>query len=402
MITNLHISNFRSLSKVDMDLSKFTLLTGANNSGKSSFIYALLSLKNIVTNPNQSPDNFFTFPFINLGGFAQTILKKKESATIELGITFTDDNITNGPITFLASIGKQESFFRLHTVSFSEIKLPVSFPYSGSTVITVMVNYSDGGESTVNWYGINGTVSVSKASTMANDALPLLQRELIAHLNAMASIDGVSIRRGFTKPFFGAVPLQTQFWTEDEIATLLSTDRDLEGKVAHYLERIVDRTFSVRVTPGTSNFYLQTRDRETAFVADLVNEGLGTNQLVSLLAKILYKNTRLVCIDEPEIHLHPTIINRLVDTLIDIADVEDKQFVVSTHSEHFVNALLRNVVSQRLQPDDLKAYYLTKNRKGETQIEAQPVNEKGQLKGGLKNFYEAELENMKDLFNLTE
>ena len=402
MITNLSIKNFRSISKVDLDLSRFTLLTGANNSGKSSFIYALLSLKNIVTNPNQSPDNFFTFPFINLGGVGQTTFKKKESATIDLGITFTDDAITSGPVTFTVSVGKQESFFRLQTNSFSMLEIPVSFPYPGNTVTTVSVDYSDEGQVTVNWYGTNGTLAVGKSSPILNTAMPSLQKELTAHLNTLSSVDGISIRRGFTKPFFGAVPMQAQVWTEDEVATLLSTDRDLEGKVAHYLERIVDRTFSVRVTPGTSNFYLQTRDRETAFVADLVNEGLGTNQLVWLLAKILSKNTRLICIDEPEIHLHPTIINRLVDTLIEIADAEDKQFVVSTHSEHFVNALLRNVASQRLQPNDLRAYYLTKNRKGETQIEEQPINEKGQMKGGLKNFYKAELENMKDLFDLAE
>ena len=71
MITKLFIENFRSIEKAEMNLGKITVLTGANNSGKSSVIYALLVLRNILTNPNQSLDNILTLPFINLGGFEQ-------------------------------------------------------------------------------------------------------------------------------------------------------------------------------------------------------------------------------------------------------------------------------------------------------------------------------------------
>ncbi|GAB4044816.1 AAA family ATPase [Spirosoma jeollabukense] len=402
MINKLNIENFRSISNVNLDLGKFTLLTGANNSGKSSFIYALLSLKNILSNPNQSIDNFFTFPFISLGGFTQTVFKKRDTSNISLGITYSDESYPNLNNTFTASIGKQESFFQLIGDFYPKLKLNISFPFAGSQVVNETVNYDDGGELAINWYGISGNVVVNKPSSSANEHVVNIQKQLVSHLSALSSVDGVSTRRNFTKPFFGAVPLQPQVWTEDEIATLLSTDRDLEGRVAHYLEKIVDRTFSVRVTPGTSNFYLQTRDRDTAFVSDLVNEGLGTNQLVSLLAKVLNKNSRLICIDEPEIHLHPTIINKLVDTLVNIADVEEKQFIISTHSEHFINALLRNVVEKKISSEDLKSYYLTKDQKGVTQIEIQAINDKGQIQGGLKNFYEAELENLKDLFSLPD
>lgn len=396
MISKLYIENFRSILKADLDLGRFTLLTGANNSGKTSFIYALLALKNVVTNPNQTIDSFFNFPFINLGGFTQTVFKKKDDANIIFRILYGNDFDA-----FTVSLGKQESFWEIDTYLAKELKLSVNFPYPGNKAVSTEFIVDDNGQVSFTWYGSSANVSITKPSEQASETANSLQRQLVAFVGELAAVDGVSIRRLFSKQAFGVVPLSPQIWSEDEIATLLSTDRDLEGKVAHYLEKIVDRNFSVRFTPGTANFFLQTRDKSTAFVSDLVNEGLGTNQLVTLLAKTLNKNTRLICIDEPEIHLHPTIINRLVDTLIEIADLEDKQFMVSTHSEHFVNALLRNVASENLKPDDLKAYYLTKDRKGVTQLEVQPVNAKGQMQGGLKNFYEAELENLKDLFDLS-
>jgi predicted ATPase len=392
MITKLHIENFRSVANADLNLGRFTLLTGANNSGKSSFIYALLALKNVVTNPNQALDSFFNFQFINLGGFNQTVFKKQNDRTIRLGIEYGEQ-----VDTFTVGLGKRESVWELETPFTGHITLPVVFPYAGDDTIRGSVNAVR-----FDWSGIGAEVTFSHPTEEIIEVADALQKDLVGFMPELAAVDGISTQRTFSKQVFATVPMSNQVWTEDELATLLANDRDLEGRVAHYLEKIVGRSFNIRFTPGTAIFYLQTRDRETAFVADLVNEGLGTNQMVALLAKVLNKSTRFICIDEPEIHLHPTIINRLVDALVDIAELEDKQFLISTHSEHFINAMLRNVVERRIAPDAVRAYYLTKDRKGATQVEEQPINEKGQMTGGLKNFYEAELENIKDLFGLTD
>jgi predicted ATPase len=189
--------------------------------------------------------------------------------------------------------------------------------------------------------------------------------------------------------------------TEEEIASLLGNDRDLAGKVAFYLEKIVDRNFTVYSPPGIATIYLQTRDRINGFTADLVNEGLGTNQLVTILAKIMQKSNKFICIDEPEIHLHPTIIDKLVSVLIEMAEHEDKQFLVSTHSEHFINSLLKNVVDGKIKHEEVRVYYLDKTRK-ETKTEFQEINEDGQIKGGLKNFYQTELSNIKTFFKIAD
>ncbi|MFN0213974.1 MAG: AAA family ATPase, partial [Saprospiraceae bacterium] len=86
MIKQLHIENFRSIKKADVPLGKFTVITGANNCGKSSFIYSLLTLKNLVNNPNQSLDNFFVYGGLNLGGFKQAVFQKELNLPIDLSI----------------------------------------------------------------------------------------------------------------------------------------------------------------------------------------------------------------------------------------------------------------------------------------------------------------------------
>jgi predicted ATPase len=119
------------------------------------------------------------------------------------------------------------------------------------------------------------------------------------------------------------------------------------------------------------------------------------------LAKALQKDSKIICIDEPEIHLHPSVISKLVGVLVEIANKEQKQFVISTHSEHFITALLKHIKNEDLKTEDAKVYYLKKEGQ-KTIIENQPINEKGQIEGGLIHFYETELEDLSSLFNITD
>ena len=227
-----------------------------------------------------------------------------------------------------------------------------------------------------------------------------LQESIDAPIEELKKVDVIPLGRGFTKPNYSSVPMQPQMFREDDLATLLAANRELVGKVAHYLEPLVDRVFNVWSIIGTANFYLQSRDRSTSLVCDLVNEGFGTNQLVTILTKCLREEVSTVCIEETEIHLHPELMDKLVDIFVRIAQDEGKSFIISTHSEHIVLSLLNQVAKNKIKPEDVCIYYLSKDGK-ETKIERQEVNEKGQIKGGLKGFYEAELKQVKEFFSVS-
>jgi len=426
MITNVYLDNFRSIRKSDIELGKITVLTGRNNSGKSSIIYGLLALKNVVLNPNQSLDSLLNLGFINLGGFDQTVHLKRENSSIRLGVGVERDNFHS---LYSASLGKKKSELTFEATKPFELSLnlEVAFPYSANKNIGCEVEgYFH--KANVTWNGISPTISVleknesqqptvgdgisneieeekhvdeSLAELSTEDAVVALSQCINAPIEELRGVDFIPLRRGFTKQNYSSVPMQQQLLTEDELATLLATDRDLEGKVAYYLEQIVDKFFNVRPTIGTANFNLQSRDRSTGFVCDLVNEGFGTNQLVTILTKSLRKEMHTICIEESEIHLHPELMSGLVDVFINMSKEEDKRFILSTHSEHIVLSLLNKVSQGKLKADDIRIYYLTKKGK-QTVIEKQEVNEKGQVKGGLKGFYEAELEQVKQFFNISK
>ena len=47
----LWIKNFRAIREQELDIAPITVLYGMNGTGKSSVLYAMLTLKNIVLNP---------------------------------------------------------------------------------------------------------------------------------------------------------------------------------------------------------------------------------------------------------------------------------------------------------------------------------------------------------------
>lgn len=410
MITKLSLSNFRSIRDSEVPLGKITVLTGPNNSGKSSIIYGLLTLKNIVLNPNQAMDGFLNLGFINMGGFTQTVFLKKESLDITTSIEVSRNEIKS---QYTAILGKKKSSLILKTFKPYNISLDidVTFPYPANKTASADVTGAFGMAQVV-WNGISPNISITplaKGEMLIGakevpdakvDSPESLQESINAPIEELRGVDFIPLRRGFTKPSYSSVPMQAQLLSEEELATVLGANRELEGKVAHYLERLIDRVFQVRYIGGTANFNLQARDRATGLVCDLVNEGFGTNQLVTILTKCLREEASTICIEESEIHLHPELMDKLVDVFVSIAQDEGKSFIISTHSEHIVLSLLNQVAKNKIKPEDVCIYYLSKDGK-ETKIERQEVNDKGQIKGGLKGFYEAELKQVKEFFSVS-
>ena len=93
---------------------------------------------------------------------------------------------------------------------------------------------------------------------------------------------------------------------------------------------------STRVSGGTVQFYLH----ESGFRAPIPATRLsdGTIRFIAILATLLSPYPPpLVCIEEPELGLHPDAVALLADLLVDAS--ERTQLLVTTHSDALVSAL---------------------------------------------------------------
>ena len=123
---------------------------------------------------------------------------------------------------------------------------------------------------------------------------------------------------------------------------------------------------STRVLGGTVQFYLH----ESGFSAPIPATRLsdGTIRFIALIAALLGANPPpLLCIEEPELGLHPDVLTLLGELLVEAS--ANTQLIVTTHSDALVSALTNHVdavvacerpgaatVLRRLEPDRLASW----------------------------------------------
>jgi predicted ATPase len=149
---------------------------------------------------------------------------------------------------------------------------------------------------------------------------------------------------------------------------------DVKKKILNALQVLYDGIddFDVHVEGGTVQVFLQ-EGRYTIPASRLSD---GTLHFLSLLAILMDPNPPpLICVEEPELGLHPDILPTLADLLKEAS--ERCQLIVTTHSDVLVDAMTNTpeyvlvcekdsngTVLKRLDKDKLKPW-LEKYRLGE-------------------------------------
>lgn len=389
------ISNFRSIKNASLEIAPLTFIYGNNATGKSSVFYALNIFRNIILEPNQEVDTFFNLGFANLGGFKSVVFKHDESQPISISVNAKINNVI---FNYQIKLEAKKGEFSLETGKPYSLKLnlPITFPYPLNKHIEERL-ILDNTEYIIAWTGLTFQVSTTSSSEENNKKAKELNILLNKIGEIIRSIDVIPLRRGFTKPQYGIVPIEKFAVTENQLVSSLAQNEYLDSRVSTYLEQIMDRQFRVRIIPGTSVVKLTTTEKESKQTVDIVNDGFGVNQLVYLLAKTLDKNSNIICIEEPEINLHPGVVRKLPSVLFDIAKEEKKRMIISTHSEIMLVALLSNIAKGEINSNDVAAYLVTR-KNGVSSFEKQVILENGQIVGGLTSFMEGELEDIEGLF----
>ncbi len=420
----LHIKNFRSIENLDLELAPITVLYGHNGTGKSSALYAPLTLRNVVSNPARHIQEFFNYGFANLGEFNEVVFDHNTYREVALGISvekfyegYNPDEIGSFvKLDYKVGFQKDASgSFQLNLASFNRYREveriilnsvhSVDFPYRENGYEPFETN----DDQYFTWNGIHTAYvpfsffeDFPRMNTGDLGYVPSELKDLIdASIEELKRVTFVPLGRGFFHSLYSLQWVSPMAATEQEMTSLIANDRHLEYAISYRMERILNREFRVRNTIGSEMFSLDSIDRKSRVGASLVNDGFGVNQLVYLLAKVLHPDAGIVCIEEPEIHLHPTAIRRLARELSAIAQEDDgKRLLISTHSEQFIVAFLALVAEGKRSPDDIAIYLVTKDGKS-SEFQRQQVNEQGQIAGGLASFMEGEMEDMKALFGIS-
>ena len=398
----LDIRNFRSIRDQSVELAPITVLYGPNGSGKSSLLYSLMLLQNIIRCFDNKTYTLFDLGFVNLGDFRAVVHNHKVQNRILFRVTAPSDcypvswdveiecELVEFGLRIAGINGEQDIFSRRQWIDSS---FALKEPAKSNAAF-------EDSNLEVHWNGIYADVrppsydNASRLSAILNSPVELVRNIGVSQMQA-----------GFTKPRFSEAGDSPSLGDEDQMGTVLANQSYLASTISGYLEEITGREFRVNFFPREKVYSLEVTDRSIEnhrhrVATEIVNDGFGINRIAWMLACTLFDKTTLMCIEEPETHLHPSSVRKLAKVFVEIMREEGKRFLLTTHSEALVLALLTEVSRKNLEPNEV-AFYLTTKEGKESKFERQEVNELGQIEGGLTSFMEGELEDLAAFFGRT-
>ena len=395
----LHLKNFRSIRDAKIDIAPLTVVYGPNGSGKSSLIYGLLTLKNFLANPNQNIPSLFSYPTISLGGFEEVASDHVKDKTISFSLRVSS---ASESVEYVLGIGEAGGRTEIEfdgndtTWNLFALSLDIPFPYPANQSDTHSVEPSaEGDYFDVQWNGVTLTGDVSDPAS--HECRLNLLESVNSPMELARATRFVPLRRGFSMPAYSISSLTPDLSTDMEVASLLATDRHLKYEVSHQVEFVADRRVDIHMQPGTSTFTVDSVPRNGGTAVSMVNDGFGVNQVVHMLTVCIGSESKIIAIEEPEIHLHPSMVRKLVHAMVDITSNMHKRIIVSTHSETFVLALLAQIAKGKIGVDDV-SFILAEKEDGKSRFTNQEATPEGQIQGGLRSFITGELEDMAVLF----
>lgn len=218
---------------------------------------------------------------------------------------------------------------------------------------------------------------------------------------ALANLKMVPAARGLTRDLYALGPAYSRDISgarglgtrEESTATTFAYSRSEVDRVSQLMKRITGVGFRVDTVPPQS---ARPVSETLAGEFGLVAEGFGTNALAHLLFELVRAVPgATVLIEEPEIHLHPRAQADLASVLVEMAKSDGKQIILTTHSEHVAGRLLTLVAEGKLSVDELAIYSFDKDETGACSASEIEVTDRGQVNGGLKSFFETDLDEMR-------
>lgn len=126
----------------------------------------------------------------------------------------------------------------------------------------------------------------------------------------------------------------------DNLALVLH-ELDFQGvhdRITSYLRRFCERFEDVKISIGEGLARLYLREAGLVEMLSAIRMSDGTLKFLALLAALFHPSPPpLLCIEEPEIGLHPDALQLIAEALIEAS--QSTQLIVTTHSEALVDAL---------------------------------------------------------------
>lgn len=178
--------------------------------------------------------------------------------------------------------------------------------------------------------------------------------------------------------------------------------RQLDELVAERLRSMkLIEDFEVKpLGPNRNEYEVLVRTGPKSAQVKVPDVGFGVSQVLPVIVECFYVPARsIVIMEQPEIHLHPGVQSELADLLIDAIHAREGgeerrcQFIIETHSEHFLRRLQLRIAQEQLQKEEAALYFVKGGADG-AEIDELKVDEYGNIENWPADFFGDEMADM--------
>ena len=436
MLKHLEVNNFKAWRSLDMELGKVTGLFGTNSSGKSSVLQFLLLLKQTKNATDRGLVLDFGGPdqLVNLGTYEAVVhrgMKQEDIAwtldwefpellTLDVPAGRKDVAYQGTRLRLSARVGLKKSrpSARHMTYRFSDTDFGIG-PKLGSPGVFDLE--SEGGKPRFSFRrnrgrprDLPGPVKTHRFPDQARtyfqntsflsefesqyEALmdrlfylgPLREYPQRQYSWSGASPDGVGPRGERTVDAILAATASGEKW---RFPSRERKNQTFQKIVGHWLEKLgLIHSFRIEeIKLGSNLYHARVKTAQDSPETMLTDVGFGVSQVLPVLVLLYYvPEGSIVLMEQPEIHLHPSVQSGLADVMLEVAKTREVQIIVESHSEHLLRRFQRHVAEEKVPSSDLRLYFVH-TKGGEAELRDLRLNEWGEIGNWPDNFFGDEM-----------
>ncbi len=438
MLTEMRIQNFKAWRETGIiRLAPITVFFGANSAGKTSLLQFLLLLKQTAESPDRRRVLHLgdLYSLVDLGNFKDITFKHSLERKLEFSLSWnlpkpysyrdltgTSNNLFWSQVNFRAVIGTDvkgtptlDSF--AYELSDTEDDAPVSVEMrqsrnSAKRYSMKATNYRlkrAVGRAwelpvPVRFYGFPDIATIYyQNAAFVSDLTLQLERQL----RQLYYLGPLREEPSRTYTWSGEIPEHVGTRGERSIeAILASADRKIVPRkratgllfpamISKWLTRLsLLAEFNPKeIAKDRKEYEVSVKTRGSDTTVLLPDVGFGVSQVLPVVVECFYAPANsTVIIEQPELHLHPRVQSELADLFIEAIrareDNQDRnmQFIIESHSEHFLRRIQRRVAEGEITPEDIAIYYCEPGANG-AQLRELPVDLYGEISGWPDEFF---------------
>ncbi|OQX04249.1 MAG: hypothetical protein BWK80_54005 [Desulfobacteraceae bacterium IS3] len=377
-INSVSLKNFKCFRETEVHLSRITLLTGENSSGKSSLLYGLLA-------PFQSEGfPFYLSPngqYVNIGDFREMSFNHLKENKIEINISVTDYLNDEKKYHTVWGIDSMNRMPKLNYFKFTQsiTETEIAADDTGYRELSKINNEK---------YIDRHIEKLDKVHDEERGSHLLIETGDSDLINFIGPFRLEPERTYYQKAKAGEKVGRAGEGYIDQILEWEIQKSDKMKKLRDILKKLkLLNTLKVRTLPG-GRFELSVKVRSKGNWAALSDVGFGISQFLPVIvADLQLSDDSILVLAQPEIHLHPNAQAALADYFVQQVKETQKQYVIETHSEYLLNRIRLAIVKGKIDPSWVSLYYFENSVDGSMTYPIELMTD-GQIRNAPQGFFD--------------